>query len=502
MLGVSAFLTKLNAAYARMLSAYRGGLSNTSTSKFEEIRGLFAGLIDRPITDVYAIGAGTRPTNIEVRLSQGTRAFQHTPLGIAFIKADTVNEAASLAASAVVTITGFLERGKAIYDSILVLVEVGGQLLPTRLVTYPDSSVKDALTQAFSGVQGFKVVPLSPRISTPTLKAVESLTATVSVEREAWVIPDEPSSGAFDFPLQRLLEGSAGSGKSFRLSSDVVGADRVIRTVFHPEMGFADFVGYLSPETAYRIEEPAPVFNKALPGEPSVFYTFQVGPLLEAYVLAVLNPDHRIVLLIEEMSRAPASLVFGEILQLLDRVRPDEQEPGLPPSGFSRYEIRPRNDVKAFLESIEADSPHTQLGGMRFPRNLYLWATMNRADQNARQLDTAFLRRWTREHLSYEMAGHNDEIAVFGSPGLHTWGELRSKLNEVLLGTGVREDKLIGAYFVGRDALGSTARVADDVLAYVWYDVLRERGGEVFPGIRSFSELRSAWLSGTLVIGE
>lgn len=499
---MSAFLTELNAVYARMLTAYVGGLSNTSTSKFDGIRRLFARLIERSEADVYAVGAGTRPGNIEVRLSQGTRAFQHTPLGIAFVKADSAKQVGQLASSAVTTIKGFLDRGKAVYDSILVLVEVNGLIHPARLVTYPDSPVKDAVIRAFSGVPGFTVDLLSARVTTPAAKAVETLTATVSVEREAWIVPDDPNAGAFDFPLQRLLEGSAGSGKSFRLSSDVVGADRVIRTVFHPEMGFADFVGYLAPETAYRIEDPAPIFNKALPGEPSVYYTFQVGPLLEAYVLAVLNPQHRVVLLIEEMSRAPASLVFGEILQLLDRVRPDEQEVGLAPSGFSRYEIRPRNDVKAFLESIEASSPHTQLGGMRFPPNLYLWATMNRADQNARQLDTAFLRRWTREHLSYEMAGHNDGVGVVGSPGLPTWGDLRARLNDVLLTAGVREDKLIGAYFVGRDALSVPGRMADDVLAYVWYDVLRERGGTVFPGVRTFSELRAAWLDGTLVIGE
>lgn len=499
---MSAFLAELNAVYARMLATYRRGLSNTSTSKFDGIRAIFARLIKRPEADVYAVGAGTRPGNIEVRLSQGTRAFQHTPLGIAFVKADSIGDVGSLASSAVTTIKGFLDRGKAVYDSILVLVEVNGLVHPARLVTYPDSPVKDAVIRAFSGAQGFRVDTLAARVATPSAKAVESLTATVSVEREAWIIPDNANSGAFDFPLQRLLEGSAGSGKSFRLSSDVVGADRVIRTVFHPEMGFADFVGYLAPETAYRIEDPAPIFNKALPGEPNVYYTFQVGPLLEAYVFAVLNPAHRVVLLIEEMSRAPASLVFGEILQLLDRVRPDEREAGLAPSGFSRYEIRPRSDVKAFLESIEATSPHTQLGGMRFPSNLYLWATMNRADQNARQLDTAFLRRWTREHLSYEMAGHNDEVGVVGSPRTPTWGHLRARLNEVLLASGVREDKLIGAYFIGRDALSSAERIADDVLAYIWYDVLRERGGDVFPGIRSFSELRAAWLNGALVIGE
>lgn len=119
------FLNKLGQKYSEMLENYAGGLSNTSVSKFNGVRDLFREQFAIENEDgIYAIGSGSRPGNIEVRLSQGIRAFIHTQLGLAFIKAEDDQKAQKLSDSAVVTINSFLERGKATYDSILVLVEV------------------------------------------------------------------------------------------------------------------------------------------------------------------------------------------------------------------------------------------------------------------------------------------------------------------------------------------------------------------------------------------
>lgn len=494
------FLSKLQSAYAELLRDYAGGLSNTSIGKFKGIRELFAehlSISERD--DVYAIGAGTRPGNIEVRLSQGTRAFAHTKLGLAFVKADNEDRVASLSTSAVVTIKGFLERGKAVYDSIVVLIEVNGRIFPTRLISYPDSSILKELSQIFEGLDKFEVEML-PERSQESGNAVEIATDAVSADKERWIIPDDPSIADFTFPRQRLIEGSPGSGKSYRLAVDAMAADRVIRTVFHPESGFSDFVGYLAPETAFRIEEPAATYDKQLPGIPTVFYRLSIGPLLEAYILAVLNPSHRILLVIEELSRAPAALVFGDIIQLLDRVQAGENSKGLPPEGYSRYEIRPRSEVKTLLETLDATPDFTQSGCMRFPPNLYVWATMNRADQNAKQLDTAFLRRWKREHISHDSVGAYDSALLRMGGDDVKWGGFRLWLNTALVNAGMREDKLIGPYFLPPNALASPEQVADDLLAYVWYDVLRERGENVFPGIKTFADLRTKWISGEISV--
>jgi 5-methylcytosine-specific restriction protein B len=493
------FLSNLQQVYSTMLATYPKGLSDTSIRKFDALKKLFATRLSIDgEQDIYAIGSGSRPGNIEVRLSQGVRAFLHTKLGIAIIKSPTTNEVQGLSDSAVTTITGFLERGKAAYDSILVLVELFGKALPTRLVTYRDSPVLNELMIIFDGLEHFKRVDIVKPEMNASAQAVAS--ASTRLDKEKWRIPDEPAGGDFDFPIQRLIEGCPGSGKSFRLEADATKADRVIRTVFHPESGFSDFIGFLSPETAFRIDMPSPTFNKGIPGVPYVYYEFCCGPLLEAYVLAVLNPHHRVVLIVEELSRAPASLVFGDTLQLLDRIKSGDAGVDGSAVGYSRYEIRPKGDVQAFLESIDASPPYTQPGCMRFPSNLFIWATMNRADQNAKQLDTAFLRRWNREHISHDTGGVLDDTTISYAGKIVTWAAFRSELNMLLLQVGAREDKLIGAYFLSESSLSNPASFADDLLAYVWHDVLREDGRDVFPGIYTFSELRERWISGQVLL--
>ena len=39
--------------------------------------------------------------------------------------------------------------------------------------------------------------------------------------------------------------------------------------------------------------------------------------------------------------------------------------------------------------------------GLRFPPNLYIWATMNSGDQGVFPIDTAFRRRWAYRYLGY-----------------------------------------------------------------------------------------------------
>src|SRR3546814_15255330 len=83
--------------------------------------------------------------------------------------------------------------------------------------------------------------------------------------------------------------------------------------------------------------------------------------------------------------------MFGDILQLLDRA-----EEG-PIEGYSEYEIEARPDIRSWLLFNEIWNAEVAPGNLRLPPNLYIWATMNRADQNARQLDSAFLRRRSEE---------------------------------------------------------------------------------------------------------
>ncbi len=129
-------LDKMNDLYKQMLENYEGGLSNTSTKKFDGIVSAIAELLDIPVVEVYATGSGTRPGNLEVRLSQGVRATTHTTVGLGFIiddKNDPEN-VEKLTNSALVTCEKFLGRGKAHYDNIVIFVESNGIIVASGII--------------------------------------------------------------------------------------------------------------------------------------------------------------------------------------------------------------------------------------------------------------------------------------------------------------------------------------------------------------------------------
>ena len=236
--------------------------------------------------------------------------------------------------------------------------------------------------------------------------------------------PENPNGvHPLPFPLQVIVHGCPGSGKSYRLAEQAKQAHYIFRTVFHPESSYSDFVGGLRPQSIYRIEaEKAEYVGSTLdvPGEPLVQYVVQPGAFLKAYQIACLHPTKSVVLIIEELSRGVAAHIFGDALQLLDRA-----EEG-PNTGYSEYEIEARPDIKSWLLLNEVWNDAVSPGNLRLPPNLYIWATMNRADQNARQLDSAFLRRWDKVYLSYlEQGTYDSETTLYGGEEV-SWGALRS----------------------------------------------------------------------------
>ena len=300
-----------------------------------------------------------------------------------------------------------------------------------------------------------------------------------------------------ELPLQRIVHGCPGSGKSFLLGRDAAFAHFFLRVVFHPEIRYGDFVGAIRPESIYRISGEEMKFagsESLVRGEPYVQYVVRPGALLKAYHLACLHPDCSVVLIIEELSRAPASQVFGDMLQLLDR----RDEPGDALTDFSEYEIEPQPDIRSWLRTNNITHDNVSPGNMRFPPNLYIWATMNRSDQNARQLDSAFLRRWSKTYISYRNAGvYDDDMVVYGGTNVR-WGDLRNTINERLKDSeGIPEDKFVGPYFLSRRQLRGSSSVYEDLWGYIWNDVLKARAAHFFNGIATFADLQVAWNGGS-----
>ena len=273
------------------------------------------------------------------------------------------------------------------------------------------------------------------------------------VEEEADDVMELVFNTAIDTPYERnrIVFGAPGTGKSYKLKEDCNSMKKKFggafeRVTFHPDYTYSQFVG------TYK-----PVMGE----DEKIRYTFVPGPFMRVYVEAIKSGrtyfTQPYILLIEEINRAKVAAVFGDVFQLLDR---DDD-------GVSEYEIQASEDIRRYLAKELGGSPDNYKK-IRIPNNMYIWATMNSADQGVFPMDTAFKRRWYFEYLGINA---NDD-GVGGSIMLGTdvtqdveWNTLRKAINEKLTKDyRVNEDKLMGPFFLSKKAL-RTVSDTDDTIA-------------------------------------
>lgn len=252
------------------------------------------------------------------------------------------------------------------------------------------------------------------------------------------------------YPLNRIVYGAPGTGKSYMLDKQSESQEQ-IRVTFHPDITYGQFVGSYKP---------------VMSGE-KISYSVVPGPFLHAILKANEedgdgNP-RKVVLIIEELNRANVSGVFGDLFQLLDR-RPD---------GRSQFPIDLSSDLRKFLEERGMDLT----GGFTIPSNLSIWASMNSADQGVFPLDSAFKRRWSMEYVGIdqgESAIKHKRMALNQTVEI-TWNDFRKSLNDYLITLSVNEDKLIGPFFLTGDELSSPNGFQGKLILYIWDDILRHK---------------------------
>lgn len=253
------------------------------------------------------------------------------------------------------------------------------------------------------------------------------------------------------YPRNRIVFGAPGTGKSFRLKDDcrallantTGGYERV---TFHPDYTFSQFVGAYKPVTD---------------DEGNIRYDFVPGPFMRVYVKAIKsgrtdNPQP-FILVVEEINRAKVAAVFGDVFQLLDRDA----------LGVSEYEIEVAEDIKKYLAAELGGDPDNYCQ-IRIPDNMFIWASMNSADQGVFPMDTAFKRRWSFEYLGI----NENESKIRGSIMLGEddiqvveWNILRKAINEKLASEyRVNEDKLMGPFFLPKTII-TTVSDTDDTIA-------------------------------------
>lgn len=300
-------------------------------------------------------------------------------------------------------------------------------------------------------------------------------------------------------PLQLILFGAPGTGKSYNISSiisdhsetafesnsDVDEKPNIFRCTMFPDYSYHDFIGTVMP-----------IVDK----ENFVKYDFVPGVFTNALNYAFRNPNEYTYLIIEEMSRANIASVFGDVFQILDREE----------SGVSSYRIN--NDLIAKelnrnLFSLD-DGVHKNVK-IYLPKNFSIIGTVNSNDQNVFVMDTAFKRRFDFKYVSTDpiksLKGENlNDFKFKMNNSEKEWINFYCKINEFILNDAeLSEDKQIGQFFIKgniseeeRAFSENTDKVKSKLLNYLWMDVNPTifNGKKIFKdNYRSFIELYNAF---------
>lgn len=303
----------------------------------------------------------------------------------------------------------------------------------------------------------------------------------------------EPPEDTIDDPIiniefshNRIVFGAPGTGKSYRLEKDrEIFGNNFERVTFHPNYSYSQFVGTYKPVPTNHLDKDGHKVH-------DITYKYVPGPFMRAYVQAKKS-SNPYLLLIEEINRANVTAVFGEVFQLLDRE-----------DGESEYEIETSEDMRKYLsESLGGDE--SEYERMKIPSNMYIWASMNSADQGVFPMDTAFKRRWDFEYIGIN---ENEDkikniIVRLGQPEqeIH-WNQLRKAINNKLSkDCKVNEDKLLGPYFLSKDIIDTSndekhlknnkaflEAFKSKVIMYLYEDAGKQYKQKLFAGCSDYSK--------------
>lgn len=288
------------------------------------------------------------------------------------------------------------------------------------------------------------------------------------------------------FPKNRIIFGAPGTGKSFNLKNDCEALLRHTsgsyeRVTFHPDYTYSHFVGTYKPVTDI---------------EGNIRYQYVPGPFMRVYVDALksskTDKPQPHLLLIEEINRAKVAAVFGDVFQLLDR---DDE-------GISEFEIHASEDIRNHLAE-KLDGYPSDFDRIRIPDNMFIWATMNSADQGVFPMDTAFKRRWHFEYLGINHKADLIKGKINLGKGTHElevdYNRLRKAINEKLTKDyKVNEDKLLGPFFLSKRVLKTNEKdgtIADPtkfidsfkskIIMYLYEDAAKQHKHKLFDGCDS-----------------
>ena len=276
----------------------------------------------------------------------------------------------------------------------------------------------------------------------------------------------------------RIIFGAPGTGKSFQLKQESTDGNHfanIERVTFHPDYSYGQFVGSYKPVSD---------------DDGRIRYEYVPGPFMRTLIKALESGKkgesaEKFLLIVEEINRAKVAAIFGDMFQLLDRTD----------AGDSVYEIQASEDVRRYL-ARELGGTKENYTSIKIPNNMYIWATMNSADQGVFPMDTAFKRRWEFTYIGINE--NDDKISIDNLPVKNSegneieWNILRKSINNMLLKEcKVNEDKLLGPFFISGEVFKNATSNTDEffnafnskVLMYLFEDAGKMHQKKLFAGI-------------------
>lgn len=300
----------------------------------------------------------------------------------------------------------------------------------------------------------------------------------------------------------RIVFGAPGTGKSYKINKAIKENNLKKlskRVTFHPNYTYSQFVGSYKPVSKVVVENNE---KKEI-----VAYEFVTGPFLNVLIEALKDENKGIphILVIEEINRANPAGVFGDVFQLLDRNS----------DGKSTYTINMPNEMKKFVNKELGIDSNNYIDELYIPNNMYIWATMNSADQGVYPMDSAFKRRWSFEYIGIdkneeELKGKDYEFISLkdkeNTYSLYEWNTVRKAINRKLKVDGkINEDKLLGPFFLSKTELLRCKENQEEfdeifkskVLMYLYEDILKHKKIDFFiEGVQTLSDVMNAYDNG------